>query len=57
MLHSVAACGDLLQDNWFVLSACLKDMYGIVVEEDAAARPKCVACRRSNISFTLQKFF
>jgi hypothetical protein len=44
-----------LQDNWFVLTACLKDMYGVIMEEDSSAKPKCVACRRNNISLVLQK--
>jgi hypothetical protein len=34
--YSVA---EYVQDNWFVLSAILKDQYGVVMEED------CCACR------------
>jgi hypothetical protein len=45
----------LLQDNWFVLTACLKDMYGVIMDEDSSAKPKCVACRRNNITVVLQK--
>jgi hypothetical protein len=47
----------LLQDNWFVLTACLKDMYGVIMEEDSSAKPKCVACRRNYISVVLQEVF
>uniref|UniRef100_A0A383VK31 BTB domain-containing protein n=1 Tax=Tetradesmus obliquus TaxID=3088 RepID=A0A383VK31_TETOB len=46
---------EYVQDNWFVLAACLKDMYGVVMEEDSSAKPKCVACRRNNVSLILQK--
>lgn len=38
-----------------MLAACLKDMYGVVMEEDSSAKPKCVACRRTNVSLILQK--
>lgn len=48
---------EYVQDNWFVLSAVLKDQYGIVLEEDVSARPSCAACRRINMAITLQKYF
>eukprot|EP00878_Enallax_costatus_P006504 GHUV01006819.1.p2 GENE.GHUV01006819.1~~GHUV01006819.1.p2 ORF type:complete len:141 (+),score=11.05 GHUV01006819.1:284-706(+) len=44
-----------VQDNFFVLTAVLKDQYGVLMEEDNTARPKCVACRRNNITVTLHK--
>eukprot|EP00879_Flechtneria_rotunda_P024210 GHRR01025658.1.p2 GENE.GHRR01025658.1~~GHRR01025658.1.p2 ORF type:complete len:181 (+),score=67.69 GHRR01025658.1:1128-1670(+) len=47
---------EYLQDNWFVLTAVMKDQFGVVMEEDSSvARPACVACRRNNISITLHK--
>eukprot|EP00877_Chromochloris_zofingiensis_P013558 jgi/Chrzof1/8456/Cz03g11080.t1 len=48
---------DYMQDNWFVLSAVLKDQYAIVLEEDTSVRPTCAACRRSNLAFTMQKYY
>jgi hypothetical protein len=56
-LDSICMLLLLPQDNWFVLTACLKDMYGVIMEEDSSAKPKCVACRRNNISVVLQKVF
>lgn len=48
---------EYVQDNWFVLSAVLKDQYGIVLEEDISARPSCAACRRINLAISMQKYF
>ncbi|GBF88347.1 hypothetical protein Rsub_01059 [Raphidocelis subcapitata] len=48
---------EFVQDNWFVLAAILKDEYGIIAEEDASNKPTCAACRRSNVSLTLEKHF
>lgn len=42
------------QDNWFVLTAVLKDSYSMLLEEDRSSRPGCVACWRSNINLTIQ---
>lgn len=44
-----------MQDNLYVLTAVLKDQYGVMIEEDNSNRPKCVACRRNNVTITLQK--
>ena len=44
-----------VQDNWFVLTAVLKDQYGMLLEEDTAARPACVACRRTHLAISLSK--
>ncbi|KAG2501605.1 hypothetical protein HYH03_000110 [Edaphochlamys debaryana] len=46
-----------VQDNWFVLGAILKDQFGVVMEEDSAARPSCPACRRTCLAVTLNKIF
>ncbi|WIA08123.1 hypothetical protein OEZ85_007581 [Tetradesmus obliquus] len=35
---------EYVQDNWFVLAACLKDMYGVIMEEDSSAKPNNGAC-------------
>ena len=51
------ACVRHLQDQWFVLSAILKDCFGVVLEEDSSARPACAACRRSNLAITLTKIY
>ncbi|KAI8466052.1 MAG: hypothetical protein J3K34DRAFT_434854 [Monoraphidium minutum] len=48
---------DYVQDNWFVLAAIFKDEYGITLEEDTSNRPACAACRRSNVTLTLEKHF
>jgi hypothetical protein len=47
----------LLQDNWYVLAAVLKDTCGVVMEEDKGNRPQCIACRRNNVSISMQKHF
>lgn len=44
-----------LQDNWFMVTAILKEQYGIILEEDLSARPNCLACRRHNITLSLQR--
>lgn len=46
-----------MQDNWFMVTAVLKEQYGIFMEEDLAARPNCLACRRHNITLSLQRLF
>ncbi|KXZ55637.1 hypothetical protein GPECTOR_2g1187 [Gonium pectorale] len=46
-----------VQDNWFVLGAVLKDQFGVVLEEDTAARPPCAACRRTCLAITLNKIY
>lgn len=46
-----------VQDNWFMVTAVLKEQYGITVEEDLSARPSCLACRRHNITLHLQKIY
>jgi hypothetical protein len=38
-----------------VLSAVLREQHGVLLEEDASARPACLACRRHNSTFTLHK--
>jgi hypothetical protein len=46
----------VLQDNWFVLTAVLKDQYGITLEEDpATTAPRCAGCRRTNMTLVMQK--
>lgn len=44
-----------MQDNFFVLTAVMKDQYGVMMEEDNSNRPKCVACKRNHVAVTLQK--
>ncbi|GLC47961.1 hypothetical protein PLESTB_000044100 [Pleodorina starrii] len=46
-----------VQDNWFVLGAILKDQFGVLMEEDCAARPACMACRRTCLSIILNKIY
>lgn len=29
--------------------------YGVAIEEDAAAKPACAACRRHTVSFSIEK--
>lgn len=43
------------QDNWFMVTAILKEQYFIILEEDLGARPNCLACRRHNITLSLQR--
>jgi hypothetical protein len=46
----------LPQDNWFVLTAVLKDQYGITLEEDpSTTAPRCAGCRRTNMTLLMQK--
>ena len=54
-MHASVLVG--LQDNWFMVTAVLKEQYGIIMEEDLAARPNCLACRRHNITLHLQKLY
>lgn len=49
------AISEYIQDNWFVLTAVLKDQYGLLLEEDMGARPQCVACRRTNLALSMSK--
>jgi hypothetical protein len=42
-------------DNWFVLVAVLKDQYGMLLEEDTAGRPACMACQRAHLAVWLSK--
>ncbi|KAG2453826.1 hypothetical protein HYH02_002033 [Chlamydomonas schloesseri] len=51
---SIAAA---VQDNWFVLGAILRDQFGVVLEEDPAARTTCAACRRTCLAVTLNKIY
>lgn len=45
------------QDNWFMVTAVLKEQYGIHLEEDLSSRPSCLACRRNNISLNMQRIY
>jgi hypothetical protein len=47
----------VLQDNWFVLLAVLKDQFGVLLEEDSSGRPQCVACRRTNLALAMTKIY
>ncbi len=40
-----------------MLGAILRDQFGVVLEEDSAARPACLACRRTNLAVTLNKIY
>jgi hypothetical protein len=53
--HPAPATPRYVQDNWFVLTAVLKDQYGMLLEEDTAARPACVACRRTHLAISMSK--
>lgn len=46
---------EYVQDNWFVLSAILKDQYGITMEEDYCQRHVSVLSKRYNLNITLSK--
>ena len=47
---------EYVQDNWFVLSAILKDQYGIIMEEDCCcSRHTSILARRHNMNITLSK--
>lgn len=54
---SLAHVSTCVQDNWFMVTAVLKEQYGITMEEDLSARPSCLACRRHNITLHLQKIY
>jgi hypothetical protein len=40
-----------------MVTAVLKEQYGIVMDEDIGTRPSCLACRRHNITLHLQKIY
>ena len=46
---------EYVQDNWFVLSAILKDQYGICMEEDHCCCKGSLLTRRHNLHITLSK--
>ena len=49
---------EFVQDNWFVLTATLKDQFGVRMEEAAdVERPTCPACRRSNLAICMTKIY
>ncbi|KAL6765594.1 hypothetical protein V8C86DRAFT_502207 [Haematococcus lacustris] len=51
---------DFVQDNWFMLTAVLKDQFGVVMTEEAglaAGGLQCNACRRTHLAVSLQKIF
>jgi hypothetical protein len=43
--------------NRFMVTAILKEQYGISLDEDLSARPSCLSCRRHNITLHLQKIW
>ena len=49
--------GEVVQENWFVLCAVLKDQFGVLMEEQGGERPSCLACKRTNLAITLNKIF
>lgn len=46
---------EFIQDNWFVMTAVLKDQYGLALEEDSSARPACATCRRNNLTISVHR--
>ena len=49
---------EFVQDNWFVLTATLKDQFGVRMEEAAdVERPTCPACRRSSLAISMTKIY
>jgi hypothetical protein len=40
-----------------MVSAVLKEQYGVSMEEDLSTRPACLACRRHNITLNLQRIY
>lgn len=46
---------EFVQDNWFVLSAILKDQYGVCMEEDYCQRHASILSRRYNLHICLSK--
>lgn len=47
----------LLQDNWFVLTAVLKDQFGVLLEDRSAERPRCLACQKLHLAVVLHKIY
>lgn len=54
-LHQKYNVCEYVQDNWFVLSAILKDQYGLVMEEDYCQRHASILSRRQNLHICLSK--
>jgi len=46
---------EYVQDNWFVLSAILKDQYGIAMEEDYCQRQGSILSKRYNLHLAFSK--
>lgn len=46
---------EYVQDNWFVLSAILKDQYGVCMEEACCGRHASVLARRQSMHIALSK--
>lgn len=46
---------EYVQDNWFVLSAILKDQYGVCLEETCCSRHSSILSRRHSMHIALYK--
>ena len=49
--------GEFVQENWFVLSAMLKDQFGVLMEESSGDRPGCSACKKVHLAVVLNKIY
>ena len=54
-LYQKYSITEYVQDNWFVLSAILKDQYGVCLEESGCKRHSSILSRRFNMHVSLYK--